>query len=475
MSKEVENLFTATKQFYSSGGSEIIVPPGSYTVKVYKGFEYRVGTSEFSVSAGEAAHCQVTMERWVNMPDRGWYSADDHLHIARSVPELNPFISQVMQAEDIHVANLLQFGLAHRFHNAVQYALGPGGIYREGDYILAGGQENPRTNFLGHSIILGADTPIHFPDQYLVYRLFWEQAQQQHGLVGHAHLGDWFPGDIGGAYGLPVVVPHGLLNFIEVLQFNRAFYDTWYDMLNLGFRVTPTAGSDYPCVGANIPGRERFFSYIEGDLTYQSWLEAIRRGRTFISNGPVMEFRVNGSGVGEEVTLRNAGAVSLEGSVQFDQTREDVMRIEVVENGTPVHNFPRVGDSGEISFKVDHQIQGSGWLALRAQGEKTDEASHSAFAFSMRDSAAHTAPVYITVEGDGPLSKTRRAKDVAGRWLNRLEDLEARLDEKNITHLADRLARVQLDVVQEEVLQKNRLALIEEIGTAKRYFEGLLG
>ena len=410
------------------------------------------------------------------MADRGWYSADDHLHIPRSVPELNPVTSKIMQAEDIHVANLLQFGLAHRFHNAVQYAHGPDGIYREGDYILATGQENPRTNFLGRSIILGAHTPIHFPDQYLVYRLFWEQAREQNALSGHAHLGDGFPNDVGGSYGLAVAVPHGLLNFIEVIQFSRAFYDTWYDLLNLGFRVTPTAGSDFPCVGANIPGRERFFVHLEGDLTYPSWLEAVRRGRTFVTNGPMVEFSINNSGIGEELSMQRPGSVSLEGSVHFDKTREDVFRLEVVENGTPVQSFPRTDDSGEIRFKVDHQVQGSGWLALRASGEKIDEVTHSGLVRSLGTSAAHSAPVYVTVEGDSPLAETPRAKDVARRWLTKLEDLEARIDdEEKIRHLANRLSRAPRDVVHEDVLQQNRLALIEEIGTAKAYFAGLLG
>ena len=203
------------------------------------------------MTAGESVDMEIGLRRWIDMRETGWYSADDHLHIARPVPELNPFISRVMQAEDIRVANLLRWGLAHRFHNAVQYAHGPDGIYREGDYILATGQENPRTNFLGHSIILGLHTPIHLPDEYLIYRLFWEAARDQEGLSGHAHLGGGFPNDIGGQYGLPVVVPHGLLNFIEVLQFSRPFYDTWYDMLNLGFPDHAHRG-----IGLSVCGRQ---------------------------------------------------------------------------------------------------------------------------------------------------------------------------------------------------------------------------
>ena len=442
-------------------------------MRAFKGIEYEIGAGEVQVAAGETADLQVGLRRWIDMPQRGWYGSDDHLHIARSVPELNPYISRIMRAEDIRVANLLQWGLADRFHNAVQYAHGPDGIYREGDYILAPGQENPRTHFLGHSIILGLHTPIHLPDEYLIYRLFWERAREQGGLSGHAHLGGGSPTDISGQYGLPLVVPHGLLNFIEVLQFNRPFYDTWYDMLNLGFRITPTGGSDYPCGGATIPGRERFYTRVEGDLTYDGWLDAVRRGRTFVTNGPMLQFQVNDKEIGEELTIQDPGPVVLEGSVLFDRSRDDVLRIEVVENGVTVHSFPTTDDSGEIRFRVEHQIQGTSWLAVRASGEKVDEPRHSGLTRSLDASEAHSAPVYVTVHGGAPLSANARTKDVAQRWLARLDDLEARLAEDKVTNLANRLARVRSDVASEDVLRKNRLALIEEIETARRYFEQL--
>ena len=442
-------------------------------MRAFKGIEYEVGKAEVQVTAGDSVDMEIGLRRWIDMRETGWYSADGHLHIARPVPELNPFISRVMQAEDIRVANLLRWGLAHRFHNAVQYAHGPDGIYREGDYILATGQENPRTNFLGHSIILGLHTPIHLPDEYLIYRLFWEAAREQEGLTGHAHLGGGFPNDIGGQYGLPVVVPHGLLNFIEVLQFSRPFYDTWYDMLNLGFRITPTGGSDYPCAGANIPGRERFYARVEGDLTYDAWLDAVRRGRTFVTNGPMLRFQVNEKEIGEELSLQGPGTVVLEGAVLFDQSREDVLRIEVVENGNTVRSFPRTDDSGEIRFRVEHRIQETCWLAVRTIGEKIDEPRHSGLTRTLDQSSAHSAPVYVTVEGAAPLSSGPRAKDVARRWLARLEDLEARLAVDKITHLADRLAKIPQDAAWEDVLRRNRLALIEEIETARRYFTQL--
>jgi hypothetical protein len=105
----------------------------------------------------------VPLERWSDLPKQGWYGADSHLHIARAFRELNPYVSKFMQAEDIHVANLLQWGNSKHFHNAAQYAFGPEGLYHEGDYWLAAGQENPRTHFLGHTLILGGRKPINFP------------------------------------------------------------------------------------------------------------------------------------------------------------------------------------------------------------------------------------------------------------------------------------------------------------------------
>ena len=65
-------------------------------------------------ASGTISHA-IRLERWSDLPRQGWYSADDHLHIPRPTSELNPAISKMMQAEDIHVANLLQMGKVEDF------------------------------------------------------------------------------------------------------------------------------------------------------------------------------------------------------------------------------------------------------------------------------------------------------------------------------------------------------------------------
>ena len=48
----------------------------------------------------------------------------------------------------------------------------------------------PRTHFRSHAITLGARSPIHFPQNYLIYRLFFEEARRQGAPSGYAHFGN---------------------------------------------------------------------------------------------------------------------------------------------------------------------------------------------------------------------------------------------------------------------------------------------
>lgn len=315
----VVDPFTRVKQFYSTGYSSLEIPEGDVEFSVFKGPEYRIATGSITISADQTVHRSVTLSRLRNLPEKGWYSADDHLHIARPVKEIDPYISKMMQAEDIHVANLLQMGQADHFKVTPQYAHGPDSHYKEGNYIIATGQENPRTHLLGHSITLGAAEPLNNPDQYLIYRLLWEDAVSQGAINGYAHWGT--AGNYGKALGLPLLLPHGLMHFLEVLNINQLHYERWYDILNMGFRIAPTAGTDYPCLSPpRLPGHERFYTRVTGPFTYENWLRGVRDGRTFVTTGPLLEFSVNGEEIGTEITLDDVGTVEIVGKAVMPVT-----------------------------------------------------------------------------------------------------------------------------------------------------------
>ena len=454
LSKSVANPYTRTTQFYSVGSS--VVPslqPGSYRLRVYKGMEYEVQGRDVQIGAGETVRLTVRMKRWVDLAERGWYSADDHLHIARPIRELNPFISKWMQAEDLHVANLLQWGLSKRFHNTIQYAFGSESLYREGDYWLATGQENPRTHFLGHTITLGGNAPIDYRKDYLIYRNFWQEARRQGALSGYAHLGI----SMGAQYGLAIDLPLGLLNFIEILQRSAEGYAAWYEILNTGYRLTPTAGTDYPCM-ASYPGRERFYTRVEGPFTYQKWLDGLRVGRTYVTNGPALEFRVNGKEMGDEIVLEKTEPLLVEASVRFDPKQENIQRLELIKNGYLLESYPRLANSPEISFRLQLNPGETSWLAVRASGQKLNEAS-GAF--------AHSAPVHVTLKNTPPLSASPIGRAMARQWLAKLKDIEMRLGEDQIQYLGK---APRGDGVEEADIRAGRAGLLKAIESARTHF-----
>ena len=320
---EVQNHFSRTLQFYSGGSSRLVLPSGPYHVKIRKGFEFETVEQRVEVLPGQESELTLRLPRWADMRAQGWYSADHHLHIARSHRDLDPVLSKWMQAEDIHIATFLRWGHSQGFHNTPQYAFGSDSVYRSGNYLLASGQENPRTHILGHTIMLGARDPIDFPDRYLIYRLFHEEAHRQGALSGYAHGGV----ALGALNGLSIDLPLQLLKFVEVHQIATGYYDVWYNILNTGFRLAAVAGTDYP-FSRSLPGMERFYTRIEGPLTYEAWLEGIRQGRTFVTNGPLIDFGVGGRAAGDEPIPWTASECAQASTVHVGGTLEEICASE---------------------------------------------------------------------------------------------------------------------------------------------------
>ena len=383
----------------------------------------------------------------------------------------------MLQAEDLHVGNLLQMGKVRNFTISPQHAHGPDSYYQEGNYILATGQENPRTHFLGHTITLGARTAINNTEKYLIYRLVWEEAARQGALNGFAHA-NWPDGGLLPPQdGMAVILPHDLLHFMEVLQFNRSGYTAWYSVLALGFRVAPTAGTDYPCADQTLPGHERFYTRVDGDFTYANWLDGVRNRRTFVTTGPMGEFSINGQDIGSDVVLDEPGTVNVRGQVTFDPQRDDISVVELVHNGVVLDRFSPIGDAASVSFSTQLRVEESSWFALRAYGETLLENTDvSPFHMSSFDPPTnlHTAPIWVTIRNRSPIEQSAQAKTVAQAWLARLENMEQVLAPENMEQLAASLAAPDFDAVPRATLFNNREDLLREIQTAKQFFARLL-
>ena len=464
----IKDRFMDNAHFYSTGQSILKLPSGLFKIRVFKGPEYNVSHEEIAIVAGNTVKKSITLSRFVNMPAKGWYSSDDHLHISRHHKGVNPFILKLMQAEDIHVGNLLEVGRAAADDwTAKQYEHGENGLYQEGNHLIASGQENLRTHLLGHAITLGAGEPIHKPETYPLYRLAWQQAVDQGALNGYGHYGEV---RMGLDPGLPIVAPHNLMHFMEVLQHNQGHFNTWYNMLNLGFRITPTAGTDYMCGGV-FPGSERFFTKVEGPFTFENWLKGVHAGRTFVTTGPLLEFSINDQDIGSEIVLPKDGEVTIKGealfqSRGFDHLSDELMALELVENGEVVRKFPRLNNSGKISFEIQHKIHETSWFALRT-GNRHLNRTPTRRPYD----TAHSAPIYVTLQNKPPISEHPRTDAIAKRWIASLDALATRLSKENVESLYRRSIKFIIgDHLPRQVLMDNRQALIDEIDYARDFF-----
>jgi hypothetical protein len=493
--RSIANPYTGATQFYADGSAHAALPAGRYRLRATKGIEYRVAAREIEVRPGETTRVELALRRWMDMPETGWFSADDHLHITRLTPEDDALIGRWMRAEDLHVANLLQMGTAEHFEITPQYAFGDGGARRDGDSLLLAGQEHPRTHVLGHTITLGAEAAIDRRDSYNIYQDVWREARRLGGASGYAHWGTRQARN-----GLAIDAPTGLLSFLEVLQFDLPWYEVLYELLNLGVRIAPSAGSDYPCI-PSIPGRERFYTRVEGTPTRASWIAGVRSGRTFATNGPLLQLTIDGAGIGDELALEAPADVRVRGRVRFDPTRDDVQLLELVRGGEVVARATERRQAGEIALDTTAAVSGSTWLALRASGEKLGEilmktewylgpdqletgcrfgCGASMFeraeyvgAGRVRPAAAHTAPIYVSVDGAAldPPPQLLRA------WIARLDALAAQLADDRLEELVvwrPLAGTLLIDGVPAEDLRRDRPALLAVIAEARRHYERLL-
>jgi TolB protein len=147
--------------------------------------------------------------------------------------------------------------------------------------------------------------------------------------------------------------------------------DFYNRLLNAGFRVAATGGTDnFSDVWLDPPpGSDRTFAHLSGPLTHQTWLEAVKRGRTFFSTGPLLFLQVEGREPGDEIALPASAPSSLRVQAQV-QSIAPVETLEILVNGDVVQTV-RATDPLRVTFDGGVDVLQGGWVAARATGPKS--------------------------------------------------------------------------------------------------------
>jgi hypothetical protein len=162
-----------------------------------------------------------------------------------------------------------------------------------------------------------------------------------------------------------------ILGKIDAIEFDsqprsQPFLPWYYRMLNAGF-LTPLVGSSGKESNRTALGSMR--TYVQ--LGEGGWVEAVRAGRTFTSNGPLLDLTV----------VDGVATASVESQVPFE-------KLELVQNGRVVATA--VANAGtRFTAEVKCEDVPSGWLAARCIGGAGSSLYPGGPVF------AHTSPIQL--------------------------------------------------------------------------------
>ncbi len=376
-----------TAGFFVDGGFRITLPEGMYTLEARKGLEYLAVQRTIHVAG--TLHQTIDLERWVDMARSGWYSGDGHVHLARNGPAADDKALLWAAAEDVHVLNVLLMGDARRTY----YPQHAWALIRGDQRAIIPGQEDPRTTCWGHTLHLGLREPVRDPASYYSYVPVFERVKQGGGLNGFAHAGrrTWrFNVD----RGLTLTAPLGLVDFAEIAQMGYIGVDLWFQFLDLGFRLTAMAGSDVPWGGT--AGSPRVYAFAGRPFEARRWLDAVRRGHTFVTTGPMLEFTVDGMPPGTVIPARAGQKLEVRARAWSGTKRSCPARLKIVSFGHTLRES--AGEPIRMSVTAEHSF----WIT--AVCETNREPLMDAAGFF---SGAVATPVYVEVDGAPCIARER--------------------------------------------------------------------
>jgi hypothetical protein len=444
-SKRLAPDFPFQPGVYRADGETLALPAGSYTVAWSRGPEYLGGTQPLVVKGPAAV--SIALERWIDPARFGWYSGDHHIHAAGCSHYDNPTqgvtpldMWRQVEGEALNVASVLTWGPCY-YHQKTYFSGDDDAVSRPNrlvhyDLEVSGFP----SSHAGHLVLLGlrdqdypGATRIEQWPTWDLPILLWAKAQDA--ITGFAHSGfglavssrelpnlDMPAFDGIGANEYVVDVAHDAVDFISAGDTpSLAELNIWYHTLNVGFRTRISGETDFPCLTDDRVGEGRTYAKVDGPLTYRRFVDAIRAGRSYVSDGRshLMNFRVDGVDVGKdggEVRRDRPGAVKASADVAaflpavpdddlrsralderpyWDLRRARIgasreVAVEIVVNGRAVARRTVAADGTVHPIEVDVPVERSSWIAARILP------------------SSHTNPVFVSVGGK-PIRASRRS------------------------------------------------------------------
>lgn len=398
--------------FVSLGTAALDIPAGRYMVIVEKGLEFE--RLEAVLDLDEDRVLRLAPKRWVDMASRGWWSGDLHIH---RPPE---YAAALLAAEDLNLGAFITMWHAQNFWKGTQIPPSPIEYSTPTEVATLMNAEDERGG--GAWLLPNLRKPLWRLGSagwwYPPGLVFIDQAKAQ---------GGWFDCEKPIWWETPVMAALERIDSLGVVhnhynEYGMVANEAWgrprdqklypgpegfsnyslglyYRYLNLGHRYPASAGSASG-VMPSPPGYNRVYVLAPGGFGVGAFYAALRAGRSFVTNGPVLTFNVDGKNPGDTINILSAQPLQVVAEAQVREG-EAIDRVEIVANGRIV------AETSDPNLEAEVEPQGYTWLAARCF-LKSD--------VTVR--LAHSSPIYLT----GPGQNWNSAEDAAYfvRWIDDL-------------------------------------------------------
>jgi TolB protein len=451
--------------FHAAGISQLTLPAGSVIVEVMKGFEYEFARQTVTIAAQQDSVINIHLRPLTIPQDRTmhWVSGDVHVHMNYGGAYRNTPAHLVAQAaaENLSVVENLIVNKEQRIPDIAYFSAQPDTASTASTLLLH--SQEFHTSYWGHLGLLNLNNNIILPG-YAGYpntaaaSLFpangnvADMAHAQQGLVGYVHPYESVPDpakDSSLNHALPVDLALGKVDYIEVVGFadHKSTAEVWYRLLNCGFHLPTAGGTDAMANYSSLRGPvglNRVYVHVpKGPLKIAPWLSALKQGRTFATNGPLLGFTLDRKEPGDTVRLpAGGGPVTLSA---WMRSLVPIDHLELICNGKPARVLELHSDRQSADAETSISISESGWCLLRAFSDKPEYPLLDLYPY------ATTSPVYIEVAGSAP----NRTEDAAyfEAWIDRMvEAAKSNQDWNNEAEKSD---------------------VLEQLSRARKVYEGL--
>ncbi|MCC6629029.1 MAG: CehA/McbA family metallohydrolase [Chloroflexi bacterium] len=393
--------------FYADGAFAVDAPTGQTDILVERGTEYRPLRLVVTLPPGGTVDVDLPLERWIALPEQGWYAGNTHVHYDEKETRALDRLRLDPRVEDLPVLIV-----SHLQRRELAYASNAFPIGRHAlstpEYIIDIGEESRHNDTpwhmgLGHIMLVnlrelvepmsrGVLVDDSSPD-YPPLLDACDGAREQGGIVLWCHNANGMEA--------PVAAALGRLDGLNLFDpyWMDPEYDRWYQLLNCGLRLPASTGSDWFVCSSN-----RVYVDVGSDFSYATWLDGLRAGRTFVTDGPVLRLAVDGHAPSNTVLGLSDRQSRVPVEVRWAGA-QPIDRLEIVRDGAVVATHDNVDATTEGVYATALDAGAAGWVAARAWGRRRTSYGHALW--------AHTSPVYLRAAPPAAIVRAAAADFIA--------------------------------------------------------------